>query len=57
MLHHTVGILDSEVIVTVNRDENALIFQVADVGIVGDLREVLPHLLKEFERILHAHGD
>jgi len=57
LLHHTVGILDSEVIVTVNRDENALIFQVADVGIVGDLREVLPHLLKEFERILHAHGD
>jgi len=49
-MHHTVGILDSEVIVAVNNDENAPIFQVADVGIVGDLRDVLPHLLKEFER-------
>jgi len=51
-MHHTVGILDSEVIVAVNNDENAPIFQVADVGIVGDLREVLPRLLKEFEKIM-----
>jgi len=49
-MHHTVGILDSEVIVAVNKDENAPIFQVADLGIVGDLREVLPHLLEEFKR-------
>jgi len=49
-MHHTVGILGSEVIVAVNNDESAPIFQVADLGIVGDVREVLPQLLKEFER-------
>jgi electron transfer flavoprotein alpha subunit len=48
-MHHTVGILDSEVIVAVNNDENAPIFKMADIGIVGDIRDVLPHLLKELE--------
>ncbi|HOU11615.1 MAG TPA: electron transfer flavoprotein subunit alpha/FixB family protein [Anaerolineae bacterium] len=48
-LQHKVGMQNSDFIIAINSDPNAPIFDVADVGIVGDLFEVIPAMIKEIK--------
>ena len=46
-MQHTVGMKGAKAIVAVNKDENAPIFKLADLGVVGDALEILPQLTEE----------
>ena len=48
--NHSVGIRRSGTVLAVNNDPEAMIFGLADIGIVGDWREVAPLLADEFKR-------
>jgi electron transfer flavoprotein alpha subunit len=48
--HHTIGIQRSGIVLAINSDPEAAIFEVADYGIVGDWSEILPALTKELAR-------
>lgn len=50
-IQHVAGMEEAELIVAINKDKGAKIFEVADLGIVGDVHKVLPFLVEELKKI------
>ena len=55
-IQHLVGMQDSDLIIAINRDKEAPIFEVANYGIVGDLFQVIPALIERIRELKAKHG-
>ncbi len=49
-MHHMVGIKGAEVMVAINQDSQAPIFEQCDLGLVGDFKEIVPALIKAIKK-------
>ncbi|QVL48863.1 MAG: electron transfer flavoprotein subunit alpha/FixB family protein [Thiocapsa sp.] len=55
-VQHRVGMGDADFILAINRDPEAPIFRIADLGIVGDLYEVIPELIRQLQAMRDGAG-
>ena len=50
-IQHVAGMESSEVVISINKDENAAIFGVSDLGVVGDVKVILPKLVEAIKKV------
>ena len=56
-IQHMAGMSSSDIIIAINKNPDAPIFKIATYGIVGDVREILPMLTKEFQKALEREPE